>query len=138
LNVSYLSELICEFIHSKDSIVINNSEDFDKLISEKVEDKSGVYIWENDNNEVIYIGKSGIIRSNQKEQRQTLRGRLQNKRGGVRTSKYIVNNVFNHSRYFNIYIYYSKEKIPATYIEALLLFEYYKSTDKLPRLNKSF
>ena len=61
------------------------------------------------------------------------------------TKKYIQTNDFlkefikvNNIQVLDFYLAYLKEDIPPAYIEAVLLYEYFKEKKCLPELNKSF
>ncbi|WP_335975368.1 hypothetical protein [Gaetbulibacter jejuensis] len=126
---------------------INGRENFNQLIRNNVAKKFGVYIWVNaDTDEIIYIGMAGKVKTNGNIGNHTLQNRLLASRGREKiTKKDILTNdyVFNFMQLKNIeslkfHIMYSKKEIPPTYIESLILYEYYKNSKKLPELNNSF
>lgn len=120
---------------------------FNKTIKEKVDAKIGVYVWvEKSTEEVVYIGMAGKIKTDGSIGNHTIRNRLIASRGKNKmTKKYIQTNDYinefmekNSIDSLVFYIMYSKEDEPPAYIEALLLYSYFKKNKKLPRLNNSF
>lgn len=120
---------------------------YNKLIRENVPDKFGIYIWCNSQNkEIYYIGMAGKIKTDGTLSNHSLRKRLLASRGRDReTKKDIQTNDFvkkfmkeNKIKTLDFYIAYSKEDVPPAYVEALLLYEYFKENKCLPKLNNSF
>lgn len=127
----------------------NFSIDYNKKIRNQIDSKSfGVYIITNPkSNAVFYVGMAGKFKQNGEMTNHTLAKRLtaprykDNESGKyVQTNKYIYD--FLKAKNINsisIHVYYIKNKIPPTYLESLILFEFFKiSNNKLPELNKFF
>jgi len=111
------------------------------------ESKFGVYVWMNsNNNEVLYIGMAGKVDKNGKFGKHSLRERLIASRGKDKNKKDIPTRKYIHKFMsdenldsINFYVFYTKENIPPSYVEALLLFSHLKNeNNKLPILNNSF
>jgi len=120
---------------------------YNKLIRANVADKFGVYIWCNSqNNEIYYIGMAGKIKTDGTLSNHSLRKRLLASRGrDKKTKKDIQTNDFvkkfmkeNKIKTLDFHIAYSKEEVPPAYVEAMLLYEYFKENKCLPKLNNSF
>jgi hypothetical protein len=126
---------------------IDGRKKFNEIIRKEVEAKYGVYIWVNKKTtEILYIGMAGRIKTDGSWGYHSIQNRLLASRGkdkisrkDIQTNDYI--NSFmtqNEIDLLDIFIMYSKKHEPPAYIEALLLYKYYKKTNKLPRLNNSF
>ena len=120
---------------------------FNKKIRENTLQKPGVYIWVNTKNEdIIYFGMAGKINTDGSKCNHTIRKRLLASRGkDKKNKKEIQTNDFIHKVMvdneidsLDMYIIYSKNSEPPAYIEALLLYKYYKKYSRLPKLNNSF
>lgn len=120
---------------------------YNKLIRENVADKFGVYIWCNSKTDKIYyIGMAGKVKTNGSLSNHFLNKRLVAPRGKDKeTKKDIQTNDFvkefmkvNSIEVLDFYIAYLKDDMPPAYIEAVLLYEYFKEKKCLPELNKSF
>lgn len=120
---------------------------FNEKIRQNVEKEFGVYIWLNTStNEIVYIGMAGKIKtdgslSNHSLQKRLLasRGRDKSTKKDIQTNDYIRNYMIeNDVESLDFYIIYSKNGEPPAYIEALLLYNYYKKNNQLPQLNNSF
>ncbi len=120
---------------------------FNKKIKENVENKYGIYIWVNSmDDEIIYIGMAGRIKSDGELGIHSLQKRLLASRGkDINTKKDIQTNDFVHNymvknniESLDFHIMYSKEGEPPAFIEALILYNYYKKNKRLPKLNNSF
>jgi len=109
--------------------------------------KYGVYIWVNkDKEEVVYIGMAGKIKNNGKISDHPIAKRLiaprcKNKLTGkwIQTNDYI--DKFMQKNKINILlisILYIKNNTPPSYLESLLLYNYYLENNKLPQLNSEF
>lgn len=125
----------------------NGRKIFNRIIRENVEKRFGVYIWvANSTNEVIYIGKAGKINQVGKFGSHSVQNRLIASRGkdkitkkDIQTNDYIRNfMITNEVEVLDFYIMYSKDREPPAYIEALLLYNFYKTHNRLPILNNSF
>ena len=126
---------------------IDGRKKFNEIIRREVEAKYGVYIWVNKKTtEILYIGMAGRIKTDGSWGCHSIQNRLLASRGkdkisrkDIQTNDYI--NSFmtqNEIDLLDIFIMYSKKNEPPAYIEALLLYKYYKKHNKLPRLNNSF
>jgi hypothetical protein len=120
---------------------------YNKRIREKVQNKFGIYIWTNSQtDEIIYIGMAGKIKTNNSLSNHSLQKRLLASRGrDKKTKKDIQTNDFvkkfmeeNNIVSLNFYVAYTKDGIPPTYLETILLYEYFKEKKCLPKLNNSF
>ncbi|MBN8859362.1 MAG: hypothetical protein J0H29_13295 [Sphingobacteriales bacterium] len=120
---------------------------YNKTVREKIEKKVGVYIWLDDTRkEIIYIGKAGSIGRDGSYKKHSIQNRLTAPRGKNKaTNKYIQTNDYVKAimteydiSHLSIVVIYSKEDEPPAYIEALLLYHFYKKNKRLPKLNNSF
>lgn len=120
---------------------------FNKIIRANVQDKFGIYTWCNPKtNEIYYIGMAGKIKTDGSLSNHSLQKRLLASRGKDKlTKKDIQTNDFvkkfmkvNSIEVLDFYIAYVKDDMPPAYIEAVLLYEYFKEKKCLPELNKSF
>lgn len=120
---------------------------FNKKIRLNVEEKSGIYIWLNtSNNEIVYIGMAGKVKthgtlSNHSVQKRLLASRGKDKatKKDIQTNDYVRDYMVNNDvESLDFYVMYSKSEEPPAYIEALLLYKYYKKNKRLPKLNNSF
>ncbi len=126
----------------------NGTKLYNKKIRKEVEDKHGVYIWcDTKNNKIVYIGMAGKIKTDGSLSKHSLQQRLIASRGKDKTTKKDISTavfVKNFITKANIdslkyYVFYINDNTPASYIESILLYEYYKKKDnKLPELNNSF
>ena len=146
--------IIKDYIENSVTINITNKEikkdsflkkDYNKKIRDNIDEKHGVYIWYADG-KIIYIGKGGSINVNGEKKEHNLckrliasRGKDKNNNKDIQTKKYIKNIIESDEvKNFEIKVFYTKNDIPAGYVECLLLFEFYKKQKKLPKYNKSF
>jgi hypothetical protein len=122
-------------------------EEFNKTIRIKVEKKLGVYIWVNsENNNIVYIGMAGKLKNNGKFVNHSIQERLLATRGkdkltkkDIQTNDYVRSKMEKHNiKKIDFHIMYSIIDEPPAYIEALLLYKYYKKNKCLPLLNTSF
>jgi len=125
----------------------NGREKFNQTIRDKVGKKFGVYIWMDDKTEeIVYIGMAGKVKTDGTLGDHSIQNRLLASRGKDKISKkdiltndYVKNfMVDNKIDSLSFYILYSKTGEPPAYIEALLLYRYYKKNNRLPKLNNSF
>jgi hypothetical protein len=125
----------------------NGREKFNQTIRKKVASKFGVYVWVVKlTGEVVYIGMAGKIKTDGTIGDHSIQNRLIASRGkdkitkkDIQTNDYISIFMSNNSiDSLNFFIMYSKQDEPPAYIEAILLYKYYKKNKKLPRLNNSF
>lgn len=144
----YIDEPIVNFEIEKQLFSeINGREKFNQTIRENVQSKFGVYVWVDKlNGEIVYIGMAGKIKTDGTLGDHSIQNRLLASRGkdkatkkDIQTNDYISAFMANNSiDSLNFFIMYSKQDEPPAYIEALLLYKYYKKNKKLPRLNNSF
>lgn len=156
MNISYLLNILESFTSSSilklsiESSIFKNEEgrkQYNKLIRENVQDEFGVYMWCNtQTEEIYYIGMAGKVNTNGTLGNHSLQKRLTAFRGRDKVTKKdiqtndFVNNFMksNKINLLDFYVIYLKEGIPPAYIEAVLLFEFYKVKNCLPKLNNSF
>ncbi len=122
-------------------------EAFNLTIRQYVSKKFGVYIWiDKATDEIVYIGMAGKIKTDGRLSDHSIQSRLLASRGkdkltkkDIQTNDYIRELMTkNGINSFDFYIMYSKEGEPPAYIEALLLYKYYKKNNRLPRFNNAF
>lgn len=120
---------------------------FNEKIRQNVEKKFGVYIWlDTATNEIVYIGMAGKVKTDGTLGDHSVQNRLLASRGkdkstkkDIQTNDYVRNYMINNDvESLDFYIMYSKTGEPPAYIEALLLYKYYKKNNRLPKLNNSF
>ncbi|MCF1715983.1 hypothetical protein L0U88_15185 [Flavihumibacter sp. RY-1] len=125
----------------------NGRELYNQTIREKVGRKHGVYIWiDKETGEIVYIGMAGKIKTDGTLGDHSIQNRLLASRGkdkvtkkDLQTNDYIKGLMAEHRiRTLDFYIIYSKQDEPPAYIEALLLYKYYKENRRLPKFNSSF
>jgi hypothetical protein len=144
----FIEESIINFEIEKQIFSENNGrEAYNKKIRDKVDKKYGVYVWvDAATNEIVYIGMAGKIKSDGTLGDHSVQNRLLASRGkdkisnkDILTNDYVHNFMINNNiDTLNFYIMYSKADEPPAFVEALLLYKYYKKNKKLPRLNSSF
>ena len=144
----YIDEPIINFeIEKQIFSELNGRKIFNQTIREKVDTKFGVYIWvDKSSEEIVYIGMAGKIKTDGTPSEHSIQNRLLASRGkdkatkkDIQTNTYVSNVLINNninSLYF--YIVYTKTGEPPAFLEALLLYKYYKKHNHLPKLNKSF
>lgn len=107
----------------------------------------GIYVWVNSlTSEIVYIGMAGKIKTDGSIGDHSLRKRLKASRGkNKETRKDILTNDFiknfmlkNNIDNLDFYIYYTKSDEAPSYLEAILIYKYFKHHKKLPVLNISF
>ena len=116
-------------------------EKYNKYIKENVNKEYGVYIFfDNQKNTPIYIGMAGKLNRNSQPGDQTLDERLTNAtRKDTPTKKWVFDLMKEHNiEQLFIYVFYANPNIPAAYIEAILLFEFYKKYKIIPIENSEF
>lgn len=120
---------------------------FNEIIRQNVEKKFGVYIWlDTATNEIVYIGMAGKVKTDGTLGDHSVQNRLLASRGkdrstkkDIQTNDYVRNYMIdNNVESLDFYVMYSKTGEPPAYIEALLLYKYYKKNNRLPKLNNSF
>ena len=125
------------------SLILDSSTiSFTKEINANIPNSFGVYIfykniisYEN----IIYIGKAGVITTSGDKKSQGLQKRLTNIRDNKPANIYY-KNVFDFLNLDELIIEYfeTKQRYIPTFVEASLIQEYYFLNNKLPELNKSF
>lgn len=144
----YIEEPIVSFVIEKQIYSAQNGRKlFNVIIRKNVEKKIGVYIWlDSAINEIVYIGMAGKIKTdgtlgNHSVQNRLLASRGKNKstKKDIQTNDYVHNYMIeNDIEKLDFCIMYSKTGEPPAFIEALLLYKYYKKNNRLPKLNNSF
>jgi hypothetical protein len=144
----YIDEPVVNFeIEKKIFDELGGRELFNKTIRQNVKPKFGVYVWVDKRTaEILYIGMAGKVKTDGSLGDHSIQNRLLASRGkdkvskkDIQTNDYISNLMTkNEIDSLDIFIMYSKKDEPPAYIEALLLYKYYKQNNKLPRLNNSF
>ena len=130
-------------LFTNSSLILDNSTiSFTKDINANIPNSFGVYIfykniisYEN----IIYIGKAGVITTFGDKKSQGLQKRLTNIRDNKSANIYY-KNVFDFLNLDELIIEYfeTKQRYIPTFVEASLIQEYYFLNNKLPELNKSF
>ena len=130
-------------LFSNSSLILDKSTiNFVKEINANIPNSFGVYIfYKNSKNyeNIIYIGKAGVITTSGDKKSQGLQKRLTNIRDNKSANIYY-KDIFaflNLSELVIDYFEISKKFIP-TFVEASLIQEYFFLNNKLPELNKSF
>ena len=144
----HIDEPIINFEIKKQIFFENNCrKTFNNIIRNNVANKFGAYVWvDKDTNEIVYIGMAGRIKANGTIGKHTIQNRLLASRGknkltkkDIQTNEYVQDFMINDNiETLKFYIIYSKNAIPPAFIEAILLYEFYKKNNRLPKLNNSF
>jgi hypothetical protein len=144
----YIDEPIIDFDIEKHIFSENNGREiFNEKIRENVDNKFGVYVWvDTATKEIIYIGMAGKIKADGALGDNSIQDRLLASRGKdkitkkeIQTNDYVRDFMINNNiETLNFYIMYSKTDEPPAYVEALLLYKYFKKNRRLPKLNNSF
>lgn len=111
------------------------------IIKDKLPKKNyGVYVWVNsETEEILYIGMAGKMYTGGKFSKQTISERLCNTRGGKSPKDAVLNIMIKECiNSLDFHIMYLKKGEPPSYIEALMLYNYYKKTNNLPKYNNWF
>jgi hypothetical protein len=120
---------------------------YNSFIQKNVVEKPGVYIWyDNKNKEVIYVGMAGKIKTSGQLTNHPISQRLQAPRikdkttGKEITTKNYIPAILELLDLTEIefYILPCKENEPAAFIEAMLLYNYFKQHGVLPLLNNAY
>ncbi|WP_426092378.1 hypothetical protein [Flavobacterium sp. DSR3-2] len=119
---------------------------YNQLIRLEIQANSyGVYIWENtETGEIVYIGMAGKIKTNGQLGSHSIENRLIATRGKVNGRDVLTNDyVFNYMQNNNVntltfHILYTNEQTPPSYLESVLLYNYYSQNGVLPKLNNAF
>ena len=142
----FLNEKIKHIEIDKQSF--ENKGEYNKIIRENIDsNKLGCYIISTpDNEEILYIGMAGKLKTNGEYSNHSVSSRLQAPRTKDRATKKDVNteeylkyllNVINKEK-LRITVLFVKSNIPSGYLEAILLYEFYKKYGILPLLNNAF
>lgn len=144
----YIDEPVINFEIEKNIFAeLGGRAKFNQTIRKNVEAKFGVYVWvDKKTAEILYIGMAGKIKTDGSLGDHSIQNRLLASRGkdkvskkDIQTNDYVSNFMTQYEiDSLDIFIMYSKKDEPPAYIEALLLYKYYKKNNKLPRLNNSF
>jgi len=144
----YIDDPFVEFVIEKKMFDAENARKmYNEKIRKIVEKKIGIYVWlASETNEIVYIGMAGKIKSDGTIVNHTIQSRLLASRGKIKatkkdiqTSDYVCDFMSkNKIENLNFYIFYTKKEEPPAYIEAILLYMYYKKNKKLPKLNNFF
>lgn len=105
----------------------------------------GVYLWENTHTgEIIYIGMAGKIKTNGQLGSHSIENRLIATRGKVNgrdvlTNDYVNNFMINRNvNSLTFHVLKTNVQTPPSYLEAVLLYNFYSQNGVLPILNNSF
>ncbi len=145
-HMNFLNEEIIHINIEKRAFEIKG--EYNKLIREKIaSNKLGCYIISTpDNEEVLYIGMAGKLKTNGEYSNHSIASRLQ----APRTKDYVTKKEINTEEYLKyllnvinkeklrISVLFVKSNIPSGYLEAILLYEFYKKYGVLPILNNAF
>lgn len=105
----------------------------------------GVYLWENtETGEVLYIGMAGKVKTNGQLGSHSIENRLIATRGKVNGRDILTNDyLFNYMQNNNVasltfYVFKTNAQTPPSYLEAILLYNFYSQNGVLPIFNNSF
>jgi hypothetical protein len=155
MNAIELINSIQDFINAEYFVTINNEmifannglTEYNNLIRDQVQDLTGVYIWENaDNNEVLYIGMAGKINQQGELVNHSVRKRLIASRGrdeitrrDIQTNQYIRNlMIAENCNQLNIHVIHLVDNQIPGFIEAVLINNFYQQNGILPKYNSAF
>jgi hypothetical protein len=118
---------------------------YNKLIKEQIPKNTyGVYIWLNSiSGEIIYIGMAGKVKTNGQLGNHSIENRLIATRGKVNgkdvlTNDYVRNFMQNNEvESLTFHILKTNEQTPPSYLEAVLLYNFYTQNGVLPILNSA-
>ncbi|MEZ7820986.1 MAG: hypothetical protein QMB51_01620 [Patescibacteria group bacterium] len=142
MNLTINYKNIYEFFSNSSLILDKSTINFVKEINANIPNSFGVYIfykniksYEN----IIYIGKAGVITTSGDKKSQGLQKRLTNIRDNKSANIYY-KDIFAFLNLNELIIEYfeTDEKFIPTFVEACLIQEYFFLNNKLPVLNKSF
>jgi hypothetical protein len=141
---------LCDSIESfvLDKNLFNEKGMYNQFVTENILiNKLGCYIFSNIlNSEVLYVGMAGKIKTNGSFSQHSIEKRLK----ATRTKDTITKKDISTEDYLKylfqvlelnelkISVLYTKPTIPSGYLEALLLFDFYKKYSVLPLLNNAF
>ncbi len=130
-------------LFSNSSLIFGKSTiNFVKEINANIPNSFGVYIFYKNSKSyenIIYIGKAGVITTSGDKKSQGLQKRLTNIRDNKPANIYY-KNVFDFLNLDELIIEYfeTKQRYIPTFVEASLIQEYHSLNNKLPILNRSF
>ena len=134
-------------VHKIDWSILTPKNIYNEFIRKNVSQKPGVYLWyDAKNQEVLYIGMAGKIKTNGELTNHPISQRLQAPRikdletkKEISTNRYIpaVLELFGLEE-IEFHILPCKENEPAAYVESILLYNYFKAHGVLPILNNAF
>jgi hypothetical protein len=142
----FLNEEIRHF--ELDKMTFENKGGFNKFIREKIDPiKLGCYIFSTPKNEeILYIGMAGKLKTNGQYSNHSIYNRLQASRTKDTITKKEINteeylkyllDILNKEK-LRISVMYVKNDVPSGYLEAVLLYQFYKRHGVLPLLNNAF
>ncbi|WNL16461.1 hypothetical protein QUR79_01445 [Arcobacter cryaerophilus gv. pseudocryaerophilus] len=142
MNLTINYKNIYELFSNSSFILDKSTINFVKEINANIPNSFGVYIfYKNSKNyeNIIYIGKAGVITTSGDKKSQGLQKRLTNIRDNKPANIYY-KNIFDFLNLDEIVIEYfeTKQRYIPTFVEASLIQEYFFLNNKLPVLNKSF
>ena len=142
MNLTINYQNIYELFSNSSLILDKSTINFAKEINANIPNSFGVYIfYKNSKNyeNIIYIGKAGVITTSGDKKSQGLQKRLTNIRDNKPANIYY-KNIFDFLNLDEIVIEYfeTKQRYIPTFVEASLIQEYFFLNNKLPVLNKSF
>ena len=115
------------------------------LINEYLPDGIGVYLWSDSEDNIIYLGKAGTLKTDGTYKQHTIRQRNLATRGKVNgrdvlTANYVQQIISNDEMPFMTItaLNFDTEEIIPAFFEAQLLQDYYNIERELPKYNKSF
>jgi hypothetical protein len=155
MNVTELKEIIRNLISNEYSIEIpynrissiDGLKEYNRIIRLQVQDLTGIYLWENaDNNEILYIGMAGKINQQGVLGNHTVKMRLQASRGknpetgrDVQSNEFILNLMaIENCNQMNIHVIHLQNGQIPGYAEAVLVNAFYQRNRLLPRYNNAF
>ena len=136
--IPYIDEPVINFEIEKNIFAeLGGREKFNQTIRQNVKTKFGVYVWVNKKTaEILYIGMAGKVKTDGSLGDHSIQKKLLASRGKDKVSKKDIQTNDYVSEFMtqkeidslDIFIMYSKNDEPPDYIEALLLYKYYKKT----------
>lgn len=137
----FVFEVLQQLFHQPDG-----KSQYNKLIKKEVpKDTYGVYIWvHSKSRKIIYIGMAGKVKTNGQLGIHSIENRLIATRGKVNGRDVLTNDyLFNYMQNNNVaslafYVFKTNAQTPPSYLEAILLYNFYSQNGVLPILNNSF
>jgi hypothetical protein len=141
--------LIAEFCEGTNQFHLNlermNDQDgkryYNEILKNNVEYRYGIYfICDSVDSKVLYIGKAGTLKNDGLYKSQNLIGRLNAPRGKYNNSFLHFKEMMNDNNFDNMIfrVFYSKNNFPPAYLEAIALYNFYKTQGKLPKFNNEY